>query len=263
MAHDFEIHALAAFNDNYIWVLHNQTHAAVVDPGDAAPVIAYLEQRQLALSAILVTHHHHDHTDGIEALKACAGQIRVYGPADEGIAALTDPLQDAEHIEIAAPGLKFEVLGIPGHTRNHIAYYGRNPAGCNMVFCGDTMFGCGCGRIFEGTPPQMRQSLARLASLHGSTLLYSAHEYTEANIRFAAAVEPDNPALPAYRAAVARLRAAGQPSLPTTVAEQLAVNPFLRWDSPAVIAAASRRCGRALNQPDAVFAAIREWKNVF
>lgn len=264
---------LPAFNDNYIWLLRRHDQAAVVDPGDAAPVLEYLDQHGLSLCAILVTHHHADHIGGIADLLAHS-PVPVFGPASEPIAALTHRLHDGERIEIPQIEASFDILGIPGHTRAHIAYYGRNTSACEgsiesanpfagALFCGDTLFACGCGRVFEGTPPQMRASLARIAALPDDTRIYPAHEYTLANTRFALAVEPQNAALLAWAKEVEKLRSTGQPTLPTTLRHELAVNPFLRWQAPAVIEAASRFRGHSLHKPDEVFTAIREWKNLF
>ncbi len=261
---------LPAFNDNYIWLLRRHAQAVVVDPGEAAPVLDYLDRHGLSLCAILVTHHHGDHIGGIEDLLA-RRSVPVFGPAGEPIDALTCRLSDSERFELAEIGVSFDVLNVPGHTRGHIAYYVRNDAAredsdtafAGSLFCGDTLFASGCGRLFEGTPQQMRASLARLAALPGSTRIYPAHEYTQANVRFALAVEPQNTALISWAAEVARLRATNQPTLPTTLDHELAVNPFLRWGAPAVIEAARRFSGKFLEQPDEVFAAIREWKNGF
>ena len=259
---DYQVVPLNAFNDNYIWLLRKGDHAAVVDPGDAAPVLAYLERQQLNLCAILATHHHGDHIGGIEDLLT-QYEVPVFGPAGEPIDMLTRPLVDGERIELSELGANFEVIAVPGHTRAHIAYYGRNHLNCGSLFCGDTLFACGCGRVFEGTPQQMRHSLARLAALPGTTRVYCAHEYTQANIRFAIAVEPENADLRSRAAEVAELRAGNRPTVPSTIGMELAVNPFLRWKAPAVIAAAQRCSGKPLTQPDEVFAAIREWKNRF
>ncbi len=246
----------------------------MVDPGDAEPVLAYLEEHELTLCAILVTHHHGDHIGGIEAIlshhsarssanSSANSPLPVYGPAGEAIDEVNRPLADGDHVELAELNTSFEVIAVPGHTRGHIAYYGRKLLGGGVLFCGDTLFACGCGRIFEGTPRQMWHSLARIAALPGQPRLYCAHEYTQANIRFALAVEPDNPALQLRAQEVARLRAEDLPTVPSTLAAELATNPFLRWDAPAVIASASRVSGGGLQQPEAVFAAIREWKNRF
>ncbi len=270
-AHAAAIVGLPAFNDNYIWLLRRNGQAVVVDPGEAAPVLDYLARHHLSLCAILVTHHHGDHIGGIEDLLALDAEIPVFGPAGEPIETLTHRLHDGERIELPPLGIGVDVIGVPGHTRAHVAYYIRpatSPADdeapfAGSLFCGDTLFACGCGRVFEGTPPQMRASLARLAALPGNTRIYPAHEYTQANTRFALAVEPDNEALQAWAAEVARLRAANRPTLPTTLSHERAVNPFLRWDAPAVIAAASRFAGKPLSAPDEVFTAIRIWKDGF
>ena len=262
MVDDPEIVPLRAFNDNYIWLLRRNDSAVVVDPGDAAPVTAYLDAHQLTLSAILVTHHHGDHIGGIKTLLA-RREVPVFGPSSEEIATVNRPLADGDRVELPQLDASFDVLAVPGHTRGHIVYYGRNIHSCGVLFCGDTLFACGCGRVIEGTPQQMWRSLARLAALPGATRVYCAHEYTQANINFALAVEPDNAALQARAAEVARLRAADQATVPSTVSAELATNPFLRWDAPAVIAAASRLTGTPPATPDAVFAAIREWKNRF
>lgn len=249
-----EVDFIPAFKDNYIWLLRRGHRAAVVDPGDAAPVMARLQAEGLQLEAILVTHHHADHQGGVAAL-AKHWPATVFGPADESIIACSRPLSGGERIDVL--GQEFEVLLVPGHTSGHIAY--RMPG---AVFCGDTLFGAGCGRLFEGTPAQMADSLARLAALPDDTLIYCAHEYTAANLAFAAAVEPDNPAIPRRLAAVAEKRQAGRPSVPSTLGEEKATNPFLRCAEPAVAAAARRR-DPAANDAVGVFAAIRAWKNVF
>ena len=252
-----QVHPVPAFEDNYLWVAEDGRHAAVVDPGDEAPVQAFLEARGLALSAILVTHHHGDHVGGVEWL---AGRWRcpVYGPAGEKIDGLTHRLAEGDRITVPGPGLALAVLEVPGHTRGHIAY-----AGDGLVFCGDTLFACGCGRLFEGTPAQMVASLAKLAALPPATRVYCAHEYTMSNIRFALAVEPGNAALFERGERDAAARAAGHATLPCTIADERATNPFLRWASPEVIASASRHAGRALATPVEVFTAVREWKNTF
>ena len=182
-----------AFEDNYIWLVSDGHHAVVVDPGEAAPVRAYLAKRGWRLSAILLTHHHQDHVGGVADL--LNGQaVPVYGPAGESIEHLTYRLKSGDHVSIAAPALELSVLDVPGHTRGHIAYFqAADPGGTPHVFCGDTLFACGCGRLFEGTPAQMLKSLDELAALPGATQVHCAHEYTLSNIRFALACEPDNP----------------------------------------------------------------------
>ena len=265
MVDDLEIVRLHAFNDNYIWLLRRNDSAVVVDPGDEAPVLAYLEEHHLTLSAILVTHHHGDHIGGIDDLLAHPGlhRVPVFGPAGEAIASVSNPLVDGDRVELPQIGASFDVIAVPGHTRGHIAYYGRNIHSCGVLFCGDTLFACGCGRIFEGTPQQMWRSLARLAELPGETRAYCAHEYTQANIRFALAVEPGNKALQIRAEQVTRLRAEDQATVPSLLSDELATNPFLRWDAPEVIAAASRYSGQTVTEAEQVFTAIREWKNKF
>lgn len=249
-----------AFEDNYIWLIRGRSagQVALVDPGDAAPVLAALSRLDLTPVAILCTHHHGDHTGGIEELKRRFPDMPVYGPGDENIAGITHALRDGERLDLPVLGLRFEILAVPGHTRGHIAYYGHG-----WLFCGDTLFSAGCGRLFEGTPEQMQRSLARLGALPGDTLVYCAHEYTRANLRFAQAVEPDNPAIQRYRGEVDERRARGEPTVPSTIALERAINPFLRWDSPAVRRAAENRAGTALTDDISVFAAIRRWKDSF
>ena len=254
---DLRIHPVPAFEDNYLWVLEDGRHAAVVDPGDEHPVQSFLESRGLALTAILATHHHGDHVGGLEWLAKRWG-CEVFGPAGEKIDGLTRRLGEGDRIVV--PGLEVElsVLDVPGHTRGHIAY-----VGANAVFCGDTLFACGCGRLFEGTPAQMADSLARLARLPAATRVYCAHEYTMANIRFALAVEPGNAKLFERSVRDAAAREAGRPTLPSTIGEELDTNPFLRCAAPEVVAAASKHAGRPLATPVEVFTAVREWKNGF
>jgi hydroxyacylglutathione hydrolase len=254
------IHAVPAFQDNYLWVLEEGERAAVVDPGDAAPVQRFLDERKLPLAAILVTHHHGDHVGGVAAL-AERWKCPVFGPAHDGVAGLTKSLSEGDRIVV--PGLDYAlaVLDVPGHTAGHIAYVheGGEPA----VFCGDTLFACGCGRLFEGTPAQMASSLAKLAALPAPTRVYCAHEYTLSNIRFAEAVEPGNRELAARKRRDTETRERGAPTVPSTIGEERATNPFLRCADPEVVASAERHAGRRLAGPVDVFAAIRAWKDDF
>ena len=248
-----------AFKDNYVWTLRNKTHAAVVDPGEAQPVLDYLAAEKLELAAILATHHHADHVGGIAELlqrQRVPGGIPVYGPRGEPIATLTQPVSGGDTVRVPELGVEFSVLDIPGHTRAHIAYYG-----AGSLFCGDTLFACGCGRLFEGTADQMYASLQKLARLPDDTKVYCGHEYTLANIGFAKGVEPQNAALAAREARDRRLQEAGKPTLPSTMREEKATNPFLRCSEPAVVESVNKYLGARVSDPVRVFAAIREWKN--
>ncbi|MBK9554206.1 MAG: hydroxyacylglutathione hydrolase, partial [Saprospiraceae bacterium] len=219
------IHPIHAFRDNYIWIIHNQNHAAVVDPGIASPVIEYLQSKKLQLSAILITHHHNDHTGGnAELLQSF--DIPVYGPLNESIATVSHPLREGDQVNLEEMSLNLMVLDIPGHTRGHIAYYGSNPF--NMVFCGDTLFACGCGRVFEGTAQQMYQSLQKLSQLPSDTLIFCTHEYTLGNIQFAKVVDPENAKLIAFEIAAEELRNRNIPTIPTTLTLEKKINPFIR-----------------------------------
>jgi hydroxyacylglutathione hydrolase len=257
-----EILALPAFDDNYIWLLRADGHVAVVDPGDAVPVLEHLAQTGDRLCAILATHHHGDHVGGVAELLA-RFPVPVYGPALENIPGVTHPLSGGEHIGLPEIGVEFDIIAVPGHTRGHIAYYGPSLAEHGAVFCGDTLFGAGCGRLFEGTAAQMQASLARLAVLPAPTLVYCAHEYTQSNMRFAQAVEPGSIAVQQRSEKVAKDRAAGRATVPTRIRLELDTNPFLRWDAPAVRAAAAGRLGHVPADAVETFAAIREWKNRF
>ncbi|HUW50703.1 MAG TPA: hydroxyacylglutathione hydrolase [Sulfuricella sp.] len=243
-----------AFEDNYIWLICEGRHAAAVDPGDAEPVLDYIGHHGLRLVAILNTHHHGDHTGGNEDLLKHAA-VPVYGPRHENIPGLTHPVGTGDTVQLPELSTDFSVLDVPGHTSGHIAYYG-----ANSLFCGDTLFACGCGKLFEGTPAQMAASLQKLAALPDETKVYCAHEYTLTNIAFAKTVEPANVALLQREVRDHQAREQGRPTLPSTIALEKATNPFLRCDLPAVIEAASRYAGHALNDPVSVFAALRKWK---
>ena len=248
---------IRAFKDNYVWTLRNATHAAVVDPGEARPVLEYLSRENLRLAAILATHHHPDHVGGIAELVE-KNRVPVFGPRNEPIPTLTQPVSEGDRVSIPELDVSFSVLDIPGHTRAHVAYYG-----AGALFCGDTLFACGCGRLFEGTAEQMYASLAKLAALPDDTKVYCGHEYTLANIGFAKTVEPDNAALKQREERDRRLRAAGKPTLPSTLGEEKATNPFLRCLEPAVVESANKYLGARIADPVRVFAAIRDWKNRF
>ena len=250
---------IPAFNDNYLWLLHDGQRALIVDPGDASPVLQALRDSHLELESILVTHHHADHTGGINALREATG-ARVFGPAREQIPGPFTPLEDGDTVQVL--GLDFQVIDVPGHTAGHIAFFTPEASGKPLLFCGDTLFSGGCGRLFEGTPAQMLASLDRLATLPGNTVVCCTHEYTMANLRFALAVEPDNRELIGYHARCAALREARKPTLPTSIAQELLINPFLRTRHPTVMAAA-RRFDPAAHDDNTLFAAIRQWKNQF
>ncbi|MEJ0004572.1 MAG: hydroxyacylglutathione hydrolase [Pararobbsia sp.] len=265
-----------AFEDNYIWVMADGQSAVVVDPGDAAPVENWLREHGKKLTAILLTHHHADHVGGVASLlKTFRGtdSIPVYGPAAESIAVVTHPLRGGDVIELGAPFGECSVLDVPGHTRGHIAYVqDEGGDGAPHVFCGDTLFASGCGRLFEGTPTQMLASLDSLAALPEATQVHCAHEYTLSNIRFALACEPANAELQAWQARAQALRELGKPTLPTTIGHEKRVNPFLRAGEPAVrehvLASSPSRGGATAGAAgDAgrlgVFAAMRDWKNTF
>lgn len=251
--------AIPAFNDNYIWAICHEGQCVVVDPGDAAPVERFLEDKGLNLAAILITHHHPDHVGGINALIADR-QIPVYGPARETIPGMTCPLEDKQQITLDALGIRMTVLDVPGHTLGHIAYY---DAANSWLFCGDTLFAGGCGRLFEGTPSQMHASLHRLAELPAQTQVYCTHEYTLANLRFAIAVTPDDQRVQARFAAVKTAREQGLITLPTTVAEECRTNPFLRTAETAIQAACESREPGSANDNVQCFASLRRWKDNF
>jgi len=252
---------IPAFSDNYIWVVREGAAAAVVDPGDAGPVLAYLDREGLALTAIVTTHHHGDHVGGNAALLA-RFPVPVFGPAHETIPGRTHALVEGDTITVPGLGLALRVLDVPGHTAGHIAYVSLDSA-APIAFVGDTLFAGGCGRLFEGTAAQMAASLAKLAALPADTRVYCAHEYTLANLHFALAVEPGNAALRERQMRDQGKRDRGQPTVPSTIAEERATNPFLRAGEPAVFAAAQAHAGRKLADAVDAFAVVREWKNGF
>jgi hydroxyacylglutathione hydrolase len=252
---------LPAFSDNYLWLLHRDGAAAVVDPGDGEVVLAALRERGLRLAAILVTHHHADHIGGLPALRR-AWDVPVYGPRAESarIPGLSRLLDDGDHVSLPELGAEFEVMAVPGHTLGHIAYH---EAGQKLLFCGDTLFVGGCGRLFEGTPQQMYASLRRLAALPGDTLVHCAHEYTLSNLDFARAAEPGSAEVAAEIVRVQNLRAARQPSVPSTVRRERAYNPFLRAHLPQLGESAAAHAGKPLSDAVEVFAALRQWKDSY
>ncbi len=253
-----KISPIPAFEDNYLWLLETEGHdgCAVVDPGDADPVIQAIEQRGLRLDAILITHKHGDHVGGIRDLKKRWPGAVVYGPRNEPIKALEVRLGEGDRVHLEGLQLDFEVLDVPGHTEGHIAYYGHG-----ALFCGDTMFAGGCGRVFSGTHEQLSRSLQKIADLPGDTLAYCAHEYTMANLGFAQWVEPDNEALQQRHQQDAARREQDQPTVPSRIAIELETNPFMRTDQPGVIRAAEDWIGKSLSDRDSVFHAVREWKD--
>lgn len=257
-----QIQPIPLLQDNYAWVIHDGRHAVIVDPsynkpGQSSPILAWLDARRIQATAILITHHHRDHTGGI-AVIAAAHNVAVYGPAGSSIAGITHPVREGDRVHLDAPAAEFTVLAIPGHTLDHLAY--TLPG---HLFCGDALFSCGCGRVFEGTPAQMQQSLARLRDLPDTTQIYCAHEYTLENLAFARHIEPDHPNLRAWETEAERLQEAGLPTLPVTLGDEKLRNPFLRWDDPAIQSIA-RQHGAALRpEPAEVFAAIRAMKDLY
>lgn len=249
--------SLPAFDDNYIWVLHDGRHAIAVDPGDAAPLSTFLDAQRLNLAAVLVTHHHRDHTGGNIALRQRHG-CAVYAPDNPRIPAVTHPLRGGDSVDIAEPEVRFDVLATPGHTLDHLSYFGHG-----LLFCGDTLFGCGCGKLFEGDPAMMAASLDAILSLPDATRVCCAHEYTLSNIDFAKTIDGDNPALQARERSDRALRAQGRPTLPSTLALEKATNPFLRFRHPDMIAFAARYLDRPHPGPAEVFGAIRAAKDAW
>lgn len=251
----FPIHA---FNDNYIWCIVNEDErtCAVVDPGDANPVLDALKTHQLTLTAIFVTHHHFDHTGGIKTLCDSYTQLSVYGSAQEDTAGVNYRLNDGDTAVLPGTNMAFKILGIPGHTRGHIAFYTHG-----SLFCGDTLFTAGCGRVFEGTMEQMYHSLTKLSALPDNTLIYCGHEYTLSNLKFAILVEPDNKEILNRIKITSEQRQNNQATVPAPLALEKKTNPFLRCQCKEVIKAASTHCNQQLTDPVQVFRVLREWKN--
>ncbi|MEO8170219.1 MAG: hydroxyacylglutathione hydrolase [Oxalobacteraceae bacterium] len=251
--------AVPAFHDNYLWLIHDGQSAAVVDPGDAEPILAVLTRLQLKLVAILITHHHNDHVGGVTQLLQHFA-VPVYGPKNEIITGINQQLSQGDSVVIPELKLQLSVLGVPGHTLDHIAYVAPEQ---DWLFCGDTLFAGGCGRLFEGTPAQMRASLAKLATLPESTQVYCAHEYTVANLRFALEVEPDNAALTLRFEREQAKRAQGLATVPSSIGLEKATNPFLRDQVPTIVRQLIASGRLRENTPVAAFAALREWKNTY
>jgi hydroxyacylglutathione hydrolase len=253
----FEVTPIPAFRDNYIWLLHRHGHAVLVDPGDAAPALSVLYAKHLELDAILITHHHDDHIGGVATLLE-SHPATVYAPPGDQYGFPYTPVGEGGHVSLAHLNLELQVMETPGHTADHVVYYGGD-----ALFCGDTLFGCGCGRLFEGSCEQLYHSLQRLAALPSPTRVYCAHEYTRHNIDFALTLDPGNPDLLQRAQEVERQLGRGLPSLPSTIATELATNPFLRCGTPAIRAAAGKRAGMAESDPLSVFCTIRELRNTF
>lgn len=255
-----QIEAIPAFEDNYIWLLRDGVgadgRASVVDPGDAEPVVERLRADGLALAAVLLTHHHYDHQGGVADLLALWPEAQVYAPQDPRIRQATKRVGEGDRVAPPGLGVSFEVLDVPGHTATHIAYLG-----AGALFCGDTLFAAGCGRVFDGSFEQLAASLRRIAGLPPETLCYCAHEYTLANLGFAHWVEPDSPALAERQREAEALRARREPTVPSRLALELATNPFLRTGEPGVVAAAEGFAGRRLADATEVFTALRRWKD--
>lgn len=256
----FNIIPISAFKDNYIWLIANSENrqCIVVDPGDAAPVLSTLSKLDLTLIAILITHHHNDHTGGISELHKKFPDVLVYGPAGENIPCMTNPMAENDEVKFPSIGLDLRVLDIPGHTKGHIAYYGNS-----MLFSGDTLFSAGCGRLFEGTAAQMYKSLTKLADLPDETRVYCGHEYTAANLKFAQTVEPDNKEIQKQIIEVAAMREKNQPTLPSVMHLEKLTNPFLRCKIVSVIDSVQKKSDEKLTDPTAVFQTLRAWKDTF
>ncbi|MCD8516956.1 MAG: hydroxyacylglutathione hydrolase [Burkholderiaceae bacterium] len=260
-APNLRIRPIRAFSDNYIWIIDNGKHAVVVDPGDAMPVFDALESENLSLAAILLTHHHHDHVGGVlELLKDY--KATVYGPALENLPACDVAVAEGDSVTIESLALTFNVLDVPGHTAGHVAYTGQVGKD-SVLFCGDTLFVGGCGRLFEGTPAQMLASLDKFAALPESTKIYCAHEYTLSNLRWARTVEPGNLDLAKFEAQCTQAREHDQPTVPSSIATEKACNPFMRARQASVAKAANHWADKVLANPVEVFAALRTWKNEF
>jgi hydroxyacylglutathione hydrolase len=254
------LHPVPAFSDNYIWVLHDGRRALVVDPGEAEGVSRWLAQHDLQLESILITHHHDDHTGGVSALRDATGAC-VYGPASEDLPLAVHGVRGGDRLTLL--GTSFEVLDVPGHTAGHVAYFASNVDAAPLLFCGDTLFSAGCGRLFEGTPAQMLDSLTRLAALPADTRVCCTHEYTLSNLRFAQAVDAHNLALAEHTRHCQQLRQRNLPTLPSSMGLERQINPFLRCHEPAMVRAAQAHAPESPTDALGVFTTLRAWKNVF
>lgn len=254
------IYSIPAFTDNYIWIIvdDNTKNAIVVDPGDAKPVLDFLQQHDYVLQAILVTHKHFDHSGGVEELLSCFPDIPVYANKIENMLHTTHFTFECEVIKIPHFPLEFKVFDIPAHTAGHVAYYA-----APFLFCGDTLFTAGCGRLFEGTAAEMFSSLQKLMKLPDETQVYCGHEYTLSNIRFALQVEPNNDALKKRFSEAEKARSLNQPTVPSTLLLEKLTNPFLRCDNREIIDAVSKQANTKCETAVEVFQALREWKNNF
>lgn len=263
MATHYQVDAIQAFNDNYIWAIHqnNNDNCIIVDPGSADEVLRFLANKKMSLIAILITHHHRDHIGGVSTLLAQFPNIPVYGPSKEAKETVTHPLTDGEEITIPALDITLSVLEVPGHTLGHIAY-----ADAHSLFCGDTLFSGGCGRMFEGTPKMFSSSLSKLSALASTTLVYCAHEYTLNNLTFAKTITPNSRELEKYIESCEEKRARNLSTIPSSIDTELAINPFLRLQDPDVINALNRKFSINLNShnnADENFKWLRQWKDSF
>lgn len=260
------LHPIPAFSDNYIWCIHDGSNAYVVDPGQAEPVEQYLSQNKLLLKGIVLTHHHWDHTSGVDSLLERFSSIPVWGPKQEDIACKTISVDAGDKVNLefdSGNSVVLDVFFVPGHTSGHVAYYAQQTDMGPVLFCGDTLFSAGCGRLFEGTPEQMFSSLNQFKDLPDRTLVCCTHEYTTANLQFAQAVEPNNAEIAAHIVKVAALRAQDKPSLPSNIATEKSINPFLRAGEEEVFATLTANCGQRPESEEDSFAKLRAWKDSF
>ena len=259
-----QIIPIPAFDDNYIWCIHNQTSAYVVDPGDHAPVIQYLQQYSLTLEGILVTHHHNDHIGGIKQLKNWhqGNILPIIGPNTPRFPFVTQAVDEGDSVPLEALTISLQIMEVPGHTKDHIAFFGEINAS-PVLFCGDTLFSAGCGRLFEGNAEQMQHNFERFRQLPPETNIYCTHEYTLANLEFAMAVWPQNSDLAQYQQQASQLREDSLPTLPSNIGLEMKINPFMNTDHVAIRASAEAKFATTCEAPVEVFAALRSWKDNF